>query len=91
LRRRDFITFLGGAAIGWPVPGRTQHAAIPVIGYLSSGSPKSDAVRLAGLRRGLNEAGYVDGENVTIEYRWAGNQIDRLPALTHSRRAAQSG
>jgi putative ABC transport system substrate-binding protein len=58
-----------------------QQAAMPVIGYLNSGSPESDASRLTGLRRGLNETGYVEGRNLVIEYRWAGNQADRLPAL----------
>ena len=82
IRRRDFIILLGGsAAAGWPLAARAQQAAIPVIGYLSSGSPESDASRLTGLRRGLNETGYVEGRNVVIEYRWAGNQANRLPAL----------
>jgi putative tryptophan/tyrosine transport system substrate-binding protein len=79
LRRRQFITLLGGLA--WPLAGRAQQAAMPVIGYLNSGSPESDTPRLTGLRRGLNESGYVEGRNLVIEYRWAGNQADRLPAL----------
>jgi putative ABC transport system substrate-binding protein len=80
MRRRTFITFLGGAAV-WPLSARTQQTAMPVVGYLSQGSAESDDVRVAGLRRGLAEAGHVEGKNVTIEYRWAANQADRLPAL----------
>jgi len=72
---------LGGVA-AWPLTARAQQAAaLPVIGYLNNGSPESDASRLTGLRRGLNETGYVEGRNVVIEYRWAGNQANRLPAL----------
>ena len=80
MRRREFITLLGGAA-AWPVAARAQHPAMPVVGYLNYGSPESDTPRLTGLRRGLNENGYIEGRNFVIEYRWAGNQADRLPAL----------
>jgi len=80
LRRREFVAGLGGAA-AWPLVARAQKSAIPAIGYLNLGSPESDAPRLTGLRRGLNQAGYVEGRNFVIEYRWAANQADRLPAL----------
>jgi ABC-type uncharacterized transport system substrate-binding protein len=80
LRRRQFLTLLGGAA-AWPLAARAQQPAVPVIGYLNSASPEVDAARLTGLRRGLNQSGYVEGRNLVIEYRWAGNQADRLPAL----------
>ena len=81
LRRRDVVALLGGAAAAWPLAARAQQPAIPVIGYLNLGSPESDAPRLTGLRRGLNEIGYVEGRNFVIEYRWAATQADRLPAL----------
>src|SRR6266436_3037212 len=81
ITRRYFVSCLGGAAVAWPLAARAQQVALPVIGYLNFGSPESDASRLTGLRRGLNQSGYVEGRNFVIEYRWAGNQIDRLPAL----------
>jgi putative ABC transport system substrate-binding protein len=81
IRRREFISTLCGMAVAWPFAARAQQTAMPVIGYLNSGSPESDTPRLTGLRRGLNESGYVEGRNLVIEYRWAGNQADRLPAL----------
>jgi len=81
MRRREFIKVIAGSAAAWPFASHAQQSAIPVIGYLNLGSPESDARRLTGLRRGLNEAGYVEGRNFLIEYRWAGNQTDRLPAL----------
>ncbi len=73
MKRREFITLIGGGAAAWPLAARA--AAIPVIGYLSVGSPESDASRLTGLRRGLNQAGYVEGRNFVIEYRWAGTKL----------------
>ena len=79
MKRREFITLVGGAVAGWPLAARAQQAAMPVIGYLNLGSPESDVSRLTGLRRGLNQSGYVEGRNLVIEYRWAGNQADRLP------------
>jgi putative ABC transport system substrate-binding protein len=80
MRRREFITFLGSAA-AWPLSVRAQQPAMPVIGFLSPGSPESDVARLTGVRQGLKESGYVEGQNVAIEYRFAHGQKDRLPAL----------
>jgi putative tryptophan/tyrosine transport system substrate-binding protein len=80
MRRRTFIAGLGSAA-AWPVVARAQQAAMPVIGYLDSGSRGPTSNNVAAFQKGLNEAGYVEGRNVSIEYRWAENQFDRLPAL----------
>ena len=79
-KRREFITLIGGAA-AWLFAARAQQPAMPVVGYLNNGSPESDVPRLTGLRRGLSQTGYIEGRNLVIEYRWAGNQADRLPAL----------
>src|SRR5215467_1722870 len=81
MRRRELITLIGGAAVAWPLAAHTQQAPMPVIGYLNNGSPESDTHRLTGLRRGLNQTGYIEGRNLVIEYRWGANQTDRLPAL----------
>jgi len=80
VRRREFITMLGGAA-AWPVAARAQQAAIPVIGFLHTASPEGNADRIRAFRQGLKDVGFVEGENVVVEYRWADNQADRLPAL----------
>ena len=81
MRRREFITLLGGATAAWPLTVGAQQPAIPVVGFLDPRSLEGVASRLGGFRQGLKETGYVERENVTIEYRWAENQIDRLPEL----------
>src|ERR1700682_318321 len=80
MRRRDFITLLGSAA-AWPVAARAQQAPIPVVGFLRSTAATGTEHTVTAFLRGLKEAGFVDGQNVAIEYRWADNQNDRLPAL----------
>ena len=81
MRRREFITLLGGAAAAWPLPARAQQPAMPVIGFLGLTTPEPNVDTLRALRQGLKEAGYVEGETFAMEYRWAESRRERLPAL----------
>jgi putative ABC transport system substrate-binding protein len=81
VRRREFITLLGGAAATWPLASRAQQPAVPVIGLVRSTSPADSAHIVAAFRQGLKQIGFVEGQDCAIEYRWADNQLDRLPAL----------
>src|SRR6516165_1788721 len=82
VRRREFITLLGGTAVGLPLAAGAQQSSMPVIGFVSGRSPDSDAYLVEGFRRGLRENGFTEGQNVTLEFRWADGRLDRLPAMT---------
>jgi putative ABC transport system substrate-binding protein len=82
MQRRKFITVVGAAAVAWPLAVRAQQPTIPVIGFVNVASPQGYARPLSAFLKGLSETGYVDGQNVTIEYRWAEGDADRLPGLT---------
>jgi putative ABC transport system substrate-binding protein len=81
MRRREFISLLGSITAAWPLPARAQQPTMPVIGFLSSGSPDSVAHLMVAFRQSLAETGYIEGRNVAIEYRWAEGRYDRMPAM----------
>src|SRR5262245_32365870 len=81
MRRRRFIALLGSAALAWQPAARAQQSQMPVVGFLSAGAPEAYATRVAALRQGLNESGFTEGRNITIEYRWSHGENDRFPVL----------
>src|SRR5262249_19632282 len=81
MRRRDFSALVGSSVAGWPRAARAQQRAMPVVGFIRDGSAEANARNAAAFRKGLNETGYVEGQNVTVEYHWLEGQYDRLPAL----------
>src|SRR5262249_35926992 len=81
MKRREVLTLIGGAAAAWPLAARAQQSAMPVIGFLNPTTPEALSEPMRGLRQGLKDAGFVESENLTIEYRWADNQAERLPAM----------
>src|SRR5262249_33544096 len=81
MRRREFITLLAGAAVGWPLVVRAQQPSMPMVGFMSTLSPESISGPVAGFHQGLRETGYREGQNLAIEYRWAQGHYDRLPEL----------
>src|SRR5439155_22697948 len=81
MRRREFMTLMGGVAVAWPLAPRAQQPTVPVIGFLSSRSATDSALQVAAFRQALGEAGYVEGQHVTIDYCWVDGQYDRLPGL----------
>ena len=81
MNRREAIAILGVTAVAWPLAARAQHPAMPVIGFLYPGAPEPNTNLVLAFRKGLSDTGYVEGQNVAVEYRWANNQLDRLPEL----------
>ena len=88
IRRRKFLATLGGAAVAWPLAARAQQSAVPVIGLVNAGSREASVSRVAAFRKGLSETGYVEGQNVAVEYYWFSGQYEQLPTLRPTSSAA---